>query len=202
MVSRQAARLELEALEPRRRAVLEAAVEIFTRFGYRKTSMEDVARAAGLSRQGLYLHYATKEELFRAGLVYALETTASAATAALGEKEASLETRLGRGLDAWLGPYVGILTGEAGDVFEAAEAQEGALLRDCEARFESAVERAIRAATDPARLKQAGVSARQVARTVIAAATGVKHTAKKREAFVEEVRAVVRVVCAFLEEKR
>jgi AcrR family transcriptional regulator len=45
---------------------LAAAATVFLRFGYRKTAMEDIARAAGMSRQGLYLHYATKEELFRA----------------------------------------------------------------------------------------------------------------------------------------
>ncbi|MFD6726563.1 helix-turn-helix domain-containing protein, partial [Streptomyces sp. NPDC060131] len=38
----------------RRTMVLESAMATFARFGYRKTSMEEVARAAHISRPGLY----------------------------------------------------------------------------------------------------------------------------------------------------
>ena len=31
------------------------------RYGFKKTSMDDVAQAAGVSRQGLYLYFDTKE---------------------------------------------------------------------------------------------------------------------------------------------
>ena len=47
--------------DPRRSRVLEAALGVFLRYGFRKTSMDEVARAADLSRQGLYLQFATKE---------------------------------------------------------------------------------------------------------------------------------------------
>ena len=46
--------------DPRRSRLLEAALGVFLRYGYKKTSMDEVARAADLSRQGLYLHFATK----------------------------------------------------------------------------------------------------------------------------------------------
>jgi AcrR family transcriptional regulator len=49
---------------------LAAAVKVFFQFGYRKTSMEDVAAAAGVSRQTLYLQFHHKERLFRAALEY------------------------------------------------------------------------------------------------------------------------------------
>ena len=38
--------------------------QLFLRFGYRKTSMDDIARAAGVSRQALYLWFPNKEALF------------------------------------------------------------------------------------------------------------------------------------------
>src|SRR6202521_2837764 len=78
----------------RRRRILDAAIATFLRFGYRKTSMEEVARAADISRQGLYLHFPTKEELFRAGVRHALETGLEAASARLRESGASLEDKL------------------------------------------------------------------------------------------------------------
>jgi AcrR family transcriptional regulator len=39
---------------PRRADVLDAAWRTFTRYGYRKTSMDDVAAEAEISRPGLY----------------------------------------------------------------------------------------------------------------------------------------------------
>ncbi|MZD09631.1 TetR family transcriptional regulator, partial [Streptomyces sp. SID5785] len=50
----------------RRSLVLDSAMATFARFGYRKTSMEEVARAARISRPGLYFLFSSKEALFRA----------------------------------------------------------------------------------------------------------------------------------------
>lgn len=47
--------------------ILDAALPVFVRFGFRKTSMADIARAAKISRASLYLSFNSKEELFRAG---------------------------------------------------------------------------------------------------------------------------------------
>lgn len=49
-----------------RDVVLRQALECFLRFGYSRTAMQDIATAAGLSRQGLYHHFANKEALFEA----------------------------------------------------------------------------------------------------------------------------------------
>ena len=40
-----------------------AATATFLRYGFKKTSMDDVAQAAGVSRQGLYLYFETKDVL-------------------------------------------------------------------------------------------------------------------------------------------
>ena len=64
--------------DPRRRGPLEAALTVFARYGYAKTSMDEIARTAQVSRQGLYLHFATKEELFRVAVRNALERSLNA----------------------------------------------------------------------------------------------------------------------------
>jgi AcrR family transcriptional regulator len=51
--------------DPRRLAILKAAFEAFSSYGFRRTAMEDIARAAGMSRAALYLHYRNKEDIFR-----------------------------------------------------------------------------------------------------------------------------------------
>jgi AcrR family transcriptional regulator len=56
---------------------------VFVRHGFRKTSMADIARAAGISRAALYLSFSSKEELFRAGSARAHARTMRNVEAAL-----------------------------------------------------------------------------------------------------------------------
>lgn len=50
----------------RRLLLFKAAANLFTRYGFRKTSVEDIAGAAGVSKGSLYLEFRNKEELFEA----------------------------------------------------------------------------------------------------------------------------------------
>lgn len=43
---------------------MRAAIELFTRHGYEGTSVEEVAAVAGVSKQTVYSHYGSKENLF------------------------------------------------------------------------------------------------------------------------------------------
>jgi AcrR family transcriptional regulator len=76
--------------ELRRTTLLEAALGVFLRFGYRKTSMDAVAQAAQISRQGLYLHFAHKEALFRSTVEYAFKTCVADGLKALAREELPL----------------------------------------------------------------------------------------------------------------
>ena len=49
-------------------AILDAAERVFTQYGARRANVEDVARAAGISRSTLYRAYPTKEALLQAVL--------------------------------------------------------------------------------------------------------------------------------------
>ncbi len=46
--------------------ILEAAEECFSRFGFQKTSMEDIAKEAGTSRRSIYRHFPDKSVLYAA----------------------------------------------------------------------------------------------------------------------------------------
>lgn len=48
------------------RRVLEAALILFARHGFKRTSMADIARAAGMARATLYLHFKDKGQVFQA----------------------------------------------------------------------------------------------------------------------------------------
>jgi len=49
----------------RQDAILDTAFQAFASYGYKRTSMDDIARAAGMSRTALYLHFRNKEDIFR-----------------------------------------------------------------------------------------------------------------------------------------
>ena len=49
-----------------RTRILDAAMLVFRRHGFRRSSIEQAAEAAGLTRQALYHHFESKEALFRA----------------------------------------------------------------------------------------------------------------------------------------
>jgi AcrR family transcriptional regulator len=51
---------------PPRDRILDAAMLVFRRHGFRRSSIEQAAEAAGLTRQALYHHFNSKEALFRA----------------------------------------------------------------------------------------------------------------------------------------
>ncbi|TDD99965.1 TetR/AcrR family transcriptional regulator [Jiangella asiatica] len=48
----------------KRRAILEAAAEVFLRNGYAGTSMDEIAALAAVSKQTVYKHFADKKTLF------------------------------------------------------------------------------------------------------------------------------------------
>ena len=58
--------------EKRRRAVLEAAIELFLENGYAATSLDMVIAKAGGSRRTLYEHFGNKEGLFAASIEHVM----------------------------------------------------------------------------------------------------------------------------------
>jgi AcrR family transcriptional regulator len=182
--------------DPRRCKLLEAALTVFSRFGFRKTSMDEVARAAQVSRQGLYLHFATKEELFRATVQNALESALRTATELLADPGLPLEPRLVRAFDEWTGRYVGMQGTGASDLAEAGDALVGAAIAQHKGLFLEAIVKTLRGSGLVAAYKAAGLTARQLADTLAATAHGLKCTCATRQEFVERITIAVRALCA------
>ena len=73
--------------------VIEAAHKVFFRYGYDRTTMGDLAQAAGLSRPGLYLVFPGKAEVFRAVIAWLTEGLLNSIRQSL-KPEWSLERKL------------------------------------------------------------------------------------------------------------
>src|SRR5213083_2804201 len=73
-------------MKPRDR-ILDAAILVFRRQGFRRSSIEQAADAAGLTRQALYHHFNSKEALFRAVIERLHERALAAEMAAANAAE-------------------------------------------------------------------------------------------------------------------
>lgn len=56
--------------QERAERILDAAAELIQRWGYNKTTIDDIAKQAGVAKGTIYLHWKTREDLFRALLFH------------------------------------------------------------------------------------------------------------------------------------
>ncbi|MEI9814332.1 MAG: helix-turn-helix domain-containing protein [Acidobacteriota bacterium] len=67
------------------------AIPVILRYGIRKTSMDEIAAAAKLSRQGLYLFFPGKEALFRDVIGYLADIAVDSLRSELARTDLPLE---------------------------------------------------------------------------------------------------------------
>jgi AcrR family transcriptional regulator len=77
----------IEALQavqdPKRARILEGAMKVFLAYGYSRVTMDDIARAAEVSRPALYLVFKNKAEIYRALGTLVLDASSDAAAKVL-----------------------------------------------------------------------------------------------------------------------
>jgi AcrR family transcriptional regulator len=109
---------------------------VFLRYGYKKTSMDDLAGAAGISRQALYLHFNTKDELFRATVAKIIEDDGHAYRAAIARGDRDIASRLLGAFEAFHGKSIGHVNDQyLGELIEAASMLLGNAPAEHERRF-------------------------------------------------------------------
>lgn len=158
----------------RRGVVLISALATFARFGYRKTSMDEVARAARISRPGLYFLFESKEVLFRAAIVRALDDDLADVERTLGESSVALGDRLLEAFDRWAGRYIGSLSGDIWAVIDDNPDLLGDVVVDRPQRFSALITSVLESSG-----RSAAASA-ALAQTLISASIGIKHQVHDR----------------------
>jgi AcrR family transcriptional regulator len=183
-----------DSADARRIAILDAATAVFLRYGFKKTSMDDLARAAGLSRQGLYLHFPTKEELFKAGILRLIAATRAAGQAALAS-ELPVDERVLAYFVAIHSPLGESSTENMSELMEATVH----LVGDAAAAFEeertAALARLLKQSGIAAAWKEAGLSAAELAAQLFATSHGIKLAVKSRDDYRKRMRVAVQIVC-------
>lgn len=86
--------MQNSAKENKREAILNAAFTTFKHYGYRKTSMHDIAAALGISRASLYSYFENKDDIFRCVLISVTESGLVEAKRCLGLSALDLTSRI------------------------------------------------------------------------------------------------------------
>ena len=115
-----------------RERILVAAIQRFSKFGYRRTSINDVAEEAGLARATVYLYWRKKEDLFVAGLERFNVRSRDLAETAAAKKRSAAE-RIRATVMAQYGATSDIVHGTASghELFEANLRLGGAVVEEC-----------------------------------------------------------------------
>jgi len=167
--------MPLDQMDERREAVLKAAYEVFTSYGFRRTTMDDIARAAGMSRPTLYTHFRNKEAIFRTFV----ETFLGAVTR---EAQQTIEARtnVAEGLEAFfhaafIAPFRDLMATPHGMELAGVNAE---LCGDLTERWFEDLEAILRAWLEKAaadgRLSLGGLRSAVLARLLIDAVEGIK----------------------------
>jgi AcrR family transcriptional regulator len=167
---------EIETLD-KRKLILDAAFKVFLAYGFRRTTMADIADAAGISRPALYLEFKNKADIYRAGFMAMLDRTFRNVDAAL-EGDTPLCQRLTAALDAGVvAPMRRVQQSPHGaELFEVKQEIAGDLGQDWNATLEKSLGRALADAAAKGEIDLEGccLGAVDLARLIVSGAEGIK----------------------------
>jgi AcrR family transcriptional regulator len=180
---------------PQREAILKAATATFLRYGFKKTSMDDVAQAAGVSRQGLYLYFDTKDLLFREALQYLVSHMISTARSVAEDGNLSLRDRLLGVFEAVHGSAFQSASPEhAFELLQSAQSADGALLVQLDRDLMGIVAALLAEADAADRWEEAGVTVAELSEQLLMSAKGIKASVDTLAAYRERMLTAIRIV--------
>jgi len=188
-----------------RTRILDAAMLVFRRHGFRRSSIEQAAEAAGLTRQALYHHFKSKEALFRAVIERLHESALAAEIEATGAAEkagGSLADILVASVAAKLGQLAASLDGSPH--VEELFSEHLLQARDLYQKYATAYAEQLAATITRVCRKQsltlnAGMTARELARCVEMAVNGTKSAypaLQPADAFLRDLEIMLRPLVA------
>ena len=168
--------VEME-IPDRRKTIIDAAMKTFVAYGFKRTTMADIADAAGISRPALYLLFKNKNDIFRAGFIDLVEEILDRMKTIL-EGDGFLPDRVADAVVAGLvTPFREIHdTPHGAELFDAKQE----LAEDLGDQWFEEMERLIAGALERARLRgeltlPPGATSSAIARVLVFSLEGIKH---------------------------
>jgi AcrR family transcriptional regulator len=183
-------------------AIVLAGLRLFTQYGYRKTSIDDIARAAQVAKRTVYLHFENKAAVFLAILEYLGDQVRQRCAAAERAGGTAVERLTGL-LDAYFAMGFELFSKsehmpELEETFsKLAHSRIGALNTEYETRL-AAFLRSLEKTGEIGRPPQ-GLTVEEIVSILVQAAEGAKHNAKvqgDRQALHQHLRKLATLAIA------
>lgn len=170
--------------DPKAETILQSAWQAFSAYGFRKTSMDDIARGAGMSRPAVYLHFRNKEAIFTA-LVEAYYAQAVEDVHAALEREGALVDRFGQAFAEHGGQTMEAMMSSAHgmELFEASLSVAPEAIQEGEAALAGVYAKWLEMRVLPEGIGEAA----EIAGVICAALKGIKHTSEDYETYRTKV---------------
>jgi AcrR family transcriptional regulator len=185
----------------RRAVILDAALRVFGQYGYRRTSMDDIAREAGIGKGTIYLSFAGKDEVFQA-LSQMLSERMLAGAEAASHRPGTTADKLAAMSAAWFGTYVETIrrSPHAAELMDAKQRLSAGLVSRAMTRYKQLVRDVLAEAADEGELDlhAAGLTPDTAAELLIASARGLESSADAPADYEHLLDALVRVLVAGL----
>jgi AcrR family transcriptional regulator len=178
--------------DEKRKRILDCALEVVLRYGYQRMTMDDVAKACGMSRPALYLQFKNKGEIYRAIGVDILARTLESARQAL-EGEGGIEARVFAAVKTGiLDPTEMMLaTPHGSELLDMKHRLAGDLIKDWHAQKAAMLAQAFEASGT---VKAKGLTGLQLAHILLDGLDGLKLRATTAQERLNGAKALVRLV--------
>jgi AcrR family transcriptional regulator len=180
--------------EETRQRIVDAAIRLFTRYGFKRTSVDWLAREANVAKPTIYAYFQDKEAVFRAVVVSACAAILQEARTASG---ASIEERVAAMLSAKFTRYWELVQSSphAPELIDSQSRLGAEIVQESDRVFRQLLARTLAQARElrPARL---GLTAGQAAQLLIRAASGAAYDATSAAQHRRFVAETVRVLLA------
>jgi AcrR family transcriptional regulator len=187
-------------------AIVLAGLQLFTRYGYRKTSIDDIAQAAQVAKRTVYLHFENKAAVFLAILEYLGEQVRQRCAAAESAGGTAVDRLTGL-LDAYFGMGFELFSKSEHmpELEETFSKLARARIGDLNTEYEDGLARFLRSLQKTGEIGKPpqGLTVEQIVRILMRAAEGAKHDPKvqgDRKAFERLLRESAMLAIAAMKE--
>jgi AcrR family transcriptional regulator len=158
--------------------------------------LDDVAQAAGLSRQTIYLRYKNKENLFKSSISATLENSLRRCQDIASQDSTSIEDRIFEIFDIWCGQYIDVLKASphASEIIDATHSLIGDFVKSKQDDLVSIITVILKFEGIPS-LDEQKITPAQVAETIYYTAKGLMQHCENHEDFAAKMRTSITLLC-------
>ena len=171
---------------------LEKTLDVFIRYGFRKTSMDDIATAVGLSRQAIYKRYGNKEALFKTVVDASVIQFFANAREALTQPDKSIHERIFDSCNCSTGKYIDKMRSSphSSEVIAMADSESSDLMDEYDAAYQETMAELL--------LNEKVFTDKEAANDAVSvlhyASKGLFHEAKNQKEYTDGMDRVIRTV--------